>query len=240
MTDSDVFIQMTDLCVDYPLLGTGDRTLQASPPPHDEARGGIIVQGKNRFVRALDHVNLRINTGDRIGIWGQNGSGKTTLLRALTGVYTPTFGTLEVSGRVQPFLNIAFGMNEDASGYENMIIRGVMLGARPKDMYDRIDEIAAFTELGDFLHLPVRTYSAGMRMRLVFAVATSLPSDILLMDEWLSVGDIGFREKAKSKLLERVDQSKILVIASHNERILKQVCNRIISIQAGRISEVAT
>lgn len=238
MTGAPASIVLRDLCVDFPLLGTGDRNLQASPASDDQGKGVIQVRGGTRYVRALDHANLEINTGDRVGILGQNGSGKTTLLRTLNGVYAPTSGSLTVTGRVQPFLNIAFGMDEDASGYENMIIRGVMLGARPKFMYEKLDEIAEFTELGDFLNLPVRTYSTGMRMRLVFAVASSLPSDILLMDEWLSVGDVAFREKAKARLLERVDEAKILVIASHNESLLKQLCNRIVSIRAGIITEL--
>ncbi len=198
--------------------------------------GRIVTVGRERqVVRALNDINLDIQAGDRIGIAGPNGSGKTTLLRTLKGVYHPTRGNLEVSGRLQTFFSLGFGLNDDASGYENIIIRGVIMGATPREMSERAAEIGEFTELGSYLEMPLRTYSAGMRMRLSFAVATSLPSDILLMDEWLSVGDASFRNKASERLDEVLKATGILVLASHNLDLLDRVCNRVITLESGCI-----
>ncbi|MHA6288840.1 ABC transporter ATP-binding protein [Maricaulis sp. CAU 1757] len=229
---TDVSITTRGLSVAFPLSG--------SRKPAD---GAAIDSGASRFVKgrhglslmALRDLDLDIAAGERVGVWGKNGSGKTTLLRTLRGVYPPVEGTIRVRGDVQSFFNISFGMNEDATGYENILIRGVMMGASPGEMRRRTEEIAAFSELGEFLNYPVRQYSAGMRMRLAFSVAATLPSDILLMDEWLSVGDFDFRKKVAERLRDVVRSSKILVIASHNRRILEAVCNRLIILKDGRI-----
>lgn len=231
---SDAHIHAHDLSVEFPVsadiasAGSGDAP---------EATGRIIKQGHGGVLRALNRVELSIEAGERVGVLGKNGSGKTTLLRALRGVYPPSHGSLEVRGTVQSFFNISFGMNEDATGYENILIRGVLMGASPRQMKALTPDIAAFSELGSFLKAPVRQYSTGMRMRLAFSVATALPADILLMDEWLSVGDIDFREKVADRLNDVVKASKILVIASHNKRILEATCNRMITLSEGRIVE---
>ena len=211
---------------------------------HPTGEDGSDVTEESRFVRdrhglklmALRDIDLDIRPGERVGVWGKNGSGKTTLLRTLRGVYPPVEGSLAVEGRIQSFFNISFGMNEDATGYENILIRGVLMGASPAEMKRRTPKIAEFSELGDFLNFPVRQYSSGMRMRLAFSVATALPTDILLMDELLSVGDVDFRRKVAARLKEVVESSKILVIASHNRKILESVCTRLIVLKDGRIA----
>lgn len=227
---SDVLISARGLSVGFPMGG------KAPPGVSLDGPDSRFVRGKRGLsLMALRDIDLDIRAGERVGVWGKNGSGKTTLLRTLRGVYPPMSGTLERVGEIQSFFNISFGLNEDATGYENIIIRGVLMGASPAEMRRRTPEIAEFSELGDFLNYPVRQYSSGMRMRLAFAVATALPSDILLMDEWLAVGDVDFRQKVADRLKDVVRSSKILVIASHNRRILDAVCNRLITLKDGRI-----
>jgi lipopolysaccharide transport system ATP-binding protein len=225
-------IELQGVCVDFPLLGTAGRQLAQSAKNDRRFRrhdGGMVF-------RALNGIDLSIGSGERVGIWGRNGSGKTTLLRTLRGVYPPVEGKLNVTGRVQSFLNMTFGMSDDASGWENILLRGVVMGATPAEMRRLAPKIAEFSELGEFLGLPLRRYSAGMRMRLAFAIAMELPSDIILMDEWLAVGDGDFRDKAADRLQSAIASSKILVVASHNINLLKNVCTRVIELDDGVVS----
>lgn len=180
-------------------------------------------------------MSFEIQAGERIGLYGHNGSGKTTLLRVLTGAYAPTGGYLEVKGRVASLLDISMGMDGDATGWENIILRGLMMGLRPEDIRSRIDEIGSFSELGPYLDMPLRTYSSGMQVRLAFSVSTIIDADILLLDEWLSVGDEEFQKKASDRLHELINKSSIMVIASHSKSLLKQVCTRIFVMEHGKI-----
>ena len=185
-------------------------------------------------------MSFEFREGDRVGITGHNGSGKSTLLRVLAGVYEPVSGKLTVQGRIASMLSIALGMDGEATGYENIFICGAVLGERPKHMSRVVDEIVEFCELGDYLEMPVRTYSTGMYMRLAFAISTSIPADIILMDEWLSVGDAAFAEKAQARLNKMLEQAKILVLASHSPDLVKQTCNKVIVLDHGSIvSETA-
>ena len=151
-------------------------------------------------VKALNDVSFELREGDRVGIVGHNGSGKSTLLRVLAGAYEPVSGTIEVQGQVASMLNITLGLDYEATGYENIFLRGVIMGYTPKEIEPLVDEIVAFSELGDYIDMPMRTYSSGMSVRLAFAVSTCVKADILLMDEWLSVGDEGFKVKARERL----------------------------------------
>ncbi|WP_417478940.1 ABC transporter ATP-binding protein [Maricaulis maris] len=222
-------IRLQGVSVEFPLFGSAGKEL-AETSEHDRR---FRRNGKNVVFRALDGLDITIGSGERVGIWGRNGSGKTTLLRTLRGVYPPVEGELEVSGQVQSFLNMTFGMNDDASGWENILLRGVVMGATPALMRELSPRIAEFSELGEFLSLPLRRYSAGMRMRLAFSIAMELPSDIILMDEWLAVGDGHFRDKAADRLQNAIASSKILVVASHNINLLKNVCTRVIELNEG-------
>jgi len=189
-------------------------------------------------VRALSEISIELQDGDRVGIVGNNGAGKSTLLRALGGIYMPTKGTVSISGTVGSLIDISLGINPEATGRENIFIRGQLLGLSKKELLRKYDEIVSFTELGNFIELPVRTYSSGMHLRLAFAVSTMVQPDILLMDEWLSVGDDGFREQAEARLRELVSETRILAIASHSQQLIKSVCNRAIWLEHGEIKMI--
>lgn len=200
-------------------------------------RDGTLVT-KNDTIRsltALNNVSFRVKHGERLGIMGQNGSGKTTLLRALCGIYHPHKGEVRIRGRVSSMLDLHLGFDNDASGRDNIWIRGRLLGYNDSDIKKRVSEILEFSQLGTFLDLKMKVYSSGMRMRLAFAIATSFPADNLVMDEWLSAGDRAFRSRAEERMVALVERSGSLVIASHNPGILRRVCNRCIVLHSGNI-----
>ena len=194
-----------------------------------EAGGGITI-------RALDGVSFSLTSGDRLGVMGHNGSGKSTLLRVLAGVYEPSGGRLEVQGKIASLLDISIGMDPEASGIENIYLRGLLLGLGKEEIRQKVEEIVDFSGLGDFIDLPIRTYSSGMAMRLAFSIATCVEADILLMDEWLSVGDADFVKKAEDRLKSLVNKTPILVMASHSPEVLKEVCTRVIRLEGGQIA----
>ena len=214
---------------------TGNRSLKKSFI--NRATGGVLAQdaGKVISVRALDDLNFDFEEGDRVGLIGHNGSGKSTLLQVLAGIYEPTVGKIQVSGQVTSMLGITLGMDNDSTGLDNIYLRGRFMGL-PKVRIDAlIDDIADFAGIGDFLLLPMRTYSTGMAMRLAFAVATSVDADIILMDEWLSVGDADFVNKAKARLTQMVDRARLVVIASHDHNLIADQCNVILHLEHGRL-----
>jgi len=224
-----------DVFVDFPIYGAQSRSFKKAL--FRAATGGLIARDHDRIVvRALNGVSFELRDGDRIGLVGHNGSGKSTLLRVLAGAYEPVRGTVAVDGRVASMLNIRLGMEEEATGYENIYLRGVVMGFRPSEMKPLVDEIIAFSELGDYIHMPMRTYSSGMAMRLAFAVSTCVSAEILLMDEWLSVGDAEFSEKARKRLNDLVGQAKILVLASHDESLIEANCNKIMRLSHGELT----
>jgi lipopolysaccharide transport system ATP-binding protein len=187
-------------------------------------------------VRALQDINLEISEGDRVGLLGHNGAGKSTLLRVLSRAYAPSSGSAQISGTVGSLIDISLGINSEATGIENVFLRAALLGIPAAMVREKTEEIRNFSELGDFLEMPVRTYSSGMHLRLAFAVATLVTPEILLMDEWLSVGDEQFRHKAEARLKKMVDFSKILVIASHDRDLIEKTCNRAIWLEHGKIA----
>ena len=230
-----VGLRLESVTVDFPVYSAGARSLKKRL--FRPATGGRIAHGAgNRLrVRALDGVSLAMTHGDRIGLIGPNGAGKTTLLRVLAGAYEPTQGRVERHGRTASLLNVSLGIDSEANGYENIMTRGLLLGLRPEQVRARIDEIAAFTELGDHLAMPVHTYSAGMRLRLAFAVCTCFDPEILLMDEWLGIGDRAFIEKAQHRLQQFVERAGILVLASQNMPLLQRVCSKGVLLDEGRV-----
>jgi lipopolysaccharide transport system ATP-binding protein len=177
-------------------------------------------------VTALHDLSINLKSGDRLGVMGPNGAGKSTLLRVIAGIYAPTSGSIEVKGRIASLIDISLGMELEASGFENIRMRGVMMGLSLKQIKSLEEEIAEFTELGPYLNMPIRSYSTGMHMRLGFAVSTAVPADILLMDEWLSVGDEAFKVKAEKRLNEYIKRSSILVIASHSKETIEKLTNK--------------
>lgn len=228
-------IRVKSVTVDFPVYNTSTRSLKNRLLHH--GTGGRIgrAAGNRLCVRALDNVSLAFEHGERVGLVGRNGAGKTTLLRVLTGAYEPTRGRVWRRGRTASLLNVSLGIDPEATGYENIMLRGLFLGLMPEQVRERMDEIAAFTELGDYLAMPVHTYSIGMRLRLAFAVCTCFDPEILLMDEWLSVGDQTFVEKARRRLEDFVDRARILVIASQNLPLLERTCNTGVLLEAGKV-----
>jgi ABC-type polysaccharide/polyol phosphate transport system ATPase subunit len=185
-------------------------------------------------VTAVNNITLHLKDGDRLGVMGPNGAGKSTLLRMLAGVYCPTSGRIEVSGRVASLIDISLGMDSEANGYENIRMRGVMMGLSLKKIRSMEEEIADFSGLGDFLAMPIRTYSTGMHLRLGFAVSTAVEADIILMDEWLSVGDSEFILKAEKRLENFIKRSSILVIASHSDALIHKTTNQVLRLEHGK------
>lgn len=196
---------------------------------------GVSQETGRTSVCALQGINLDFRAGDRVALLGHNGAGKTTLLRVLGGIYHPSTGTFVHSGHRMPLFDIGLGLDDEASGYENIRLRGLIMGATRTEIAQRMEDIADFSGLGDFLDMPVRTYSSGMLVRLLFAIATSIKADILLMDEWLSAGDKEFMEKANKRLHELVDSAHILVIASHDLGLLQTICNKAVLMEHGRV-----
>ncbi len=229
------YINAKNLIVEFPVFNNSHRSIKNAFL--HATTGGRLAKyaGKTLSVRAIDSLNFHFKNGDRIGLVGHNGSGKTTLLRLLAGAYEPTHGELHLKGRVASLLDINLGMDHDASGYDNIFLRGIMMGLTPVEIRRKTEEIADFTELGEFLNMPVRTYSSGMQLRLAFAVSTCVHADIILMDEWLSVGDSGFMLKASDRLQKLVDEAAILVIASHDMNLINKICNRALRMEHGRI-----
>lgn len=236
---SDSYIRAENVVVEFPIYNASHRSLRKSLL-RATTGGRVAADAGNRVtIRALDGVSFEFKPGDRVGLIGHNGAGKTTLLRVLAGVYAPVSGQLSVRGRIVSLIDISLGMEPEATGYENIFLRGIIMGLKPSEIEGKIDGIAEFSELGeDFLNMPVRTYSSGMMLRLAFAVSTAIRSDIVLMDEWLSVGDAAFNEKAKQRLSEVVENSAILVLASHSPDLVHQMCNRVFSFQHGHITEI--
>jgi lipopolysaccharide transport system ATP-binding protein len=224
-----------NVAIEFPLYQTSarsfkNRVLQA-------ATGGVLARSAKdvMVVRALEDINLELKAGDRLGLLGHNGSGKTTLLRVFSGVYAPIQGRLTVEGRIASMLNITLGLDGEATGMENIYLRGTLMGYTGSQMKAIIKEICDFSELGEFIHMPLRTYSSGMSMRLAFAISTLVSADIILMDEWLSVGDAAFSVKAQERIHSIIDKAGIMVLASHDRGLIERLCNKTIELQHGRV-----
>ncbi len=202
------------------------------------ATGGRLSQDLSGkvLVRALENVTLSVAEGERVGLLGRNGAGKSTLLRVISKVYRPTSGTATVTGSLASLIDISLGINPEATGRQNIFLRAAMLGIPKKEIRSRFDEIVDFSELGNFIEAPVRTYSSGMQMRLAFAASTTFTPDILVMDEWLSVGDQGFSAKAENRLQQVVNSSRILILASHSRELLERTCTRGILLEKGEVA----
>ncbi len=189
-------------------------------------------------VRALDQVSMEFQPQERYGVIGHNGAGKSTLLRVLGGVYPPTYGERIVEGRISSLFDLTLGFQMEATGWENIAIRGYLQGESPASIQAKINDIAEFTELGDFLELPIRHYSPGMLVRLAFSVATAIEPEILLIDEILSAGDMAFQVKALARINQLMDQAHLIVIVSHDMDTLAKICTKLIWMDHGRIHQI--
>jgi lipopolysaccharide transport system ATP-binding protein len=221
--------------VDFPIYNANGRSLKKRLI--QVATGGQLgsdQQGRV-VVRALEDLTFTFNKGDRVGLLGHNGAGKSTLLRLLSSVYAPSSGTARINGEIGSLIDISLGIDPEATGRENIFLRGGLLGMTKAEIAEKLDEIIEFSELGDFVDMPLRTYSTGMHLRLAFAVSTTVRPEILLMDEWLSVGDEGFKQKAEERMNELVKSTNILVIASHSRELVMHTCNRVLWLEHGKI-----
>ncbi|SFN15638.1 ABC-2 type transport system ATP-binding protein [Pseudonocardia ammonioxydans] len=232
---SEPRIRIDHAAVDFPIFDAKTRSLKKAVL--GKAGGRIGTEAKVPIIEALRDITIRLDRGARVALVGHNGAGKSTLLRLMAGIYEPTRGRSAVQGKVAPIFDLAVGMDPEISGYENIIIRGLFLGMTRKQMEARMDDIAEFTELGDYLEMPLRAYSTGMRVRLALGVVTSIDPEILLLDEGIGAVDAEFLAKARGRLHELVDRSGILVFASHSDEFLADLCDTALWMEHGTIKE---
>lgn len=228
-------VELNSVSVEFPVYNINARSLKQRFLRL--ATGGNVSKDANQhiIVRSLNNVSLSIKHGDRIGLIGHNGAGKSTFLRLLAGIYEPTTGYINVNGHVSPMLTLMHGIESEFTGYENIIQRGVILGLTRKEIKQRVSNIAEMTGLGDYLYMPVRTYSSGMMVRLAFAISTCINPEILLIDEIFGAGDAAFMQKARQKMVELLEQSSIVVLATHSVELMKEFCNKGLLLEGGNI-----
>ena len=228
-------IELKNITVEFPIYSANSRSLKNAVL--SATTGGRVGKDHHNYVcvRALDQVSLNIAHGERVGLVGHNGAGKTTLLRVIAGIYEPLHGELIIDGTPTPMFDVSLGIDADATGLENIVLRGLYMGMSKAEIVQRMDEVAAFTELGQFLDLPVRTYSEGMRARLAFAMATCVEPDILLLDEGIGAGDAAFFERANQRLESFIHKTGILILASHSEALTRRFCDKIALMEHGNI-----
>src|SRR5919202_3282642 len=231
----DPSIDLVRAGVDFPIFDAKTRSLKKAVL--GRAGGRIGTDAKVPIIEALRDVTVSLRRGDRVALVGHNGAGKSTLLRLMSGIYEPTRGRAVVQGKVAPVFDLAVGMDPEISGLDNILIRGLFLGMTRKQMETRVDDIAEFTELGDYLSMPLRTYSTGMRVRLALGVVTSIDPEILLLDEGIGAVDAAFLERAKGRLKDLVDRAGLLVFASHSNELLKQLCTSALWMEHGTIRQ---
>lgn len=228
-------ISLRSACVEFPIYQAGARSLKKMLIA-GTTRSNLARDAHDRvMVRALHDITLDIGNSERVGLIGANGAGKTTLLKLMAGIYKPTAGQVRMSGHTTALINASVGLNPDATGRENIILRGLYMDIHPRQMRERIEQVAAFTELGSYIDMPVRTYSSGMMVRLAFAVSTCIQPEILILDEWLGAGDAQFLAKAQRRMEEFVGGSSILVLASHSLDLVAEWCDRAIYLRSGEI-----
>jgi ABC-type polysaccharide/polyol phosphate transport system ATPase subunit len=229
-------IEVSHVTIDFPIYGSSHQSLRKTLFAR---AGGLIRYEGNRdkriLVRALDDVSFSLQDGDRLGLIGHNGAGKSTLLKVLAGVYSPDQGVVRVDGRISPLFTSAPGLDPEDTGYENIKTCGMFLGMSSEEIKRKFDDIADFCELGEYLDLPVRTYSAGMLTRLCFAIATAIDPHVLLLDEGLAAGDARFAARAEDRLHAMIRRTRILVLATHSDGMIRSMCNRAMLMEQGRV-----
>jgi ABC-2 type transport system ATP-binding protein len=226
-------IDVRNAWVDFPIFDATSRSLKKKVL--GKVGGAIGTARRVPVITALHDITVSLREGDRVGLVGHNGAGKSTLLRVLAGIYEPTRGQARITGRVAPVFDLGVGMDPEISGYENILIRGLFLGMTRRQMRARVEEIAEFTELGDYLSMPLRTYSTGMRVRLALGVVTSIDPEILLLDEGIGAVDADFLDRARARLHGFVDRAGILVFATHTTDLMRDFCDTALWLDTGRI-----
>jgi ABC-2 type transport system ATP-binding protein/lipopolysaccharide transport system ATP-binding protein len=236
--ENEKIVRFDRVSVSFPVYQGGSRSLKKRVLFHGSA--GKIGRDANQkiVIEALRDVSFSLSAGDRVALIGPNGAGKTTLLRTIAGIYEPIEGSVVTRGRISPMFDISFGIDPDLSGYENIRLRALLLGSSPGEIETHLPDIVEFTELGDYLDMPVRTYSTGMILRLSFAVATCFRPEILLMDEWILAGDAHFMAKAEARVRNFIERANVLVVASHDLKLCSRWCTMAIWMEQGRVWEV--
>ncbi len=229
-------ISLKNVSLSFPIYDSESRSLTQSFSKLLPV-GGVVQRkkGQRTSILALDDITATFNDGDRVAVIGHNGAGKTSLLKLLAGFYEPTSGRLVTEGKAATLINLMAGLDINLNGYENILLCGMLFGLERQVVMDRMDEIAAFSELGDYLGMPVRLYSSGMVLRLAFSICTSINCEILLLDEWIGAGDKAFIEKTQQRLNELVFNSTIMIFATHNPDAARKLCNKAIYLSHGRL-----
>lgn len=227
-------VEIENVSLTYPVYGANARSFKSTLI--NVATGGRLHKNSGSMVvEALKDVSFKLEKGDRLALLGHNGAGKSTLLKVLANIYEPTKGTVNVQGSTNCLFDIMMGMDHELNGYENIMIRGMILGLSKPDIRQIIPKVEEFSELGDFMKMPIKSYSAGMKVRLAFGIITNVYSEILLIDEIVNVGDANFIEKAKAQMKSLVHQSEFMVLSTHDTNIVKEFCNKAILLKEGRI-----
>jgi ABC-2 type transport system ATP-binding protein/lipopolysaccharide transport system ATP-binding protein len=236
--EHEAIVRLDGVSVSFPVYQGGSRSLKKRILFHGSA--GRIGRDSNQkiVIEALCNVSFSLPAGVRVALIGANGAGKTTLLRTIAGIYEPIEGSVVTRGRISPMFDISFGIDPDLSGYENIRLRALLLGFSPGEIEAHLPDIVEFTELGDYLDMPVRTYSSGMILRLSFAVATCFRPEILLMDEWILAGDAHFMSKAEARVRNFIERASVMVLASHDIGLCSRWCTMAIWLEQGRVKEV--
>jgi ABC-type polysaccharide/polyol phosphate transport system ATPase subunit len=227
-TSNEDAIRTEDLGVQYNLRFNRKRTIRES------VANTITRKPPERFW-ALRHVSIRVPHGESLGVVGPNGAGKSTLLQVLAGIFRPSEGTVEVRGAVSGLLTLGAGFDQELSGRDNILLGGAFLGLDDKVTRELMPGVVEFADLGAFIDAPLKTYSAGMRARLGFAIATAVDPDILLLDEVLATGDATFREKSKGRVIELVKAAKAVILVTHDMNWVQEYCNRAILLEHGQV-----
>lgn len=233
------FINLKNISLDFPVYEANSLSIRNTfkNVGRDLISRSKISMENRSIVKGLTDINLSIKHGDKVALLGSNGSGKTTLLKLIAGIYSPTLGNIEKKGKINCMLDIGFGFEPDATGYENIYLTNIFQGIQKKDIDIMLSEIEEFSGLGEFLNMPFRTYSSGMQARLAFSCAVANSPEILLIDEFFSTGDKDFLKKSEKKVLEMMSSSSILIFASHNLEMLKKICDKGILIKDGKVDD---
>ncbi len=224
----DIAIKVDDVCINYRMLNTVS-----------VQKNFFKKKVRDELFEAVKHVSFEVEEGGILGIIGKNGSGKSTLLKSIAGVFSPNSGTIDLNGHSVSLMALGVGFKDNLTGRENIVLSGMLLGFSEKEIEERIPEIIEFAEIGDFIDRPVRTYSSGMHSKLAFAITAMLETDIMLVDEVLSVGDERFKKKSLAKMKELInDKNRTVIIVSHSIPTLKELCNQVLWIHEGEIKEI--
>lgn len=239
MTDSCIsksapLLQATALSLRIPVTKPSERSLLSNPMRL--VRDLYFSRGQRTISVLLDNITFSLMPGERLGLIGPNGAGKSTLLRVLAGIYTPSSGKLVVDGKVKGLFEVSLGMNQQGTGLENIYMRGLQMGLDLKDIRALVPEVLEFSELAEHIDKPIATYSTGMRLRLAIAISTMIEPDILLLDEWIGAGDASFSRKVKARMMKLVEGSRGMVIATHNDKLLKSLCTQGMVLSEGKVA----